>query len=61
MIGNAEDQQEHATLGLGMANLKLSQGKSSMRTRAAYKAGALGNMGVQRTQEFTQEEYDQME
>ena len=61
MIGNAEEQQQHTTLGLGMANLQLGNGKSSMRTRAAYKAGAFVNMGVQKTHQFTQEEYDQME
>ena len=60
-IGNAEEQQQHATLGLGMANLKLGSGKSSMRTRAAYKVGAIVNMGVMKTQECTQEELDQME
>ena len=26
IIGNAEDQQVHSTLGLGMANLKLNHG-----------------------------------
>ena len=46
-----------------MANLKLNSGKSSMRTRAAYKQGAFVNMGVQKTSAWqpTQEEYDQME
>ena len=29
-----------------MANLKLNSGKSSMRTRAAYKAGHFVTMGV---------------
>ena len=32
-----------------------------MRTRAMYKAGAFVNMGVQQTQEYTQEELDMME
>ena len=59
MIGNAEDHQ--ANLGRGMANLKLNSGKSSMRTRAAYKQGHFVNMGAQKTQEYTQEELDQME
>ena len=65
VIGNAEEQQVHANLGLGMANLKLNNGQSSMRTRSTYKAGAFVNMGVQKTsqwtQEFTQEELDQMD
>ena len=44
-----------------MANLQLNSGKSSMRTRAAYKQGHFVNLGVQKTQEYTQEEYEQME
>ena len=59
VIGNAEDQADQANRG--MAKLRLNSGKSSMRTRAAYKAGHFVNLGVQKTQEYTQEEIDQME